>query len=209
MAFDPKTPAPGSGSVQGEPVRRRQSKAKRLNLAPTPAFILKAHPTRWGIIDGDWCPLLSKMKLEPGINGIGHNMSEAGARENARQAGWGVLDPDTIGEDYCLVFAGTRGPVHLEKWVDIKQVGGRVILKPDLDGYKDFLFRLIDSGHIEPLDDDIKEAMVAQQEARFAAADGKEDRASKAKAKSAATKLENMKKPAKRKRTKKKAATDV
>jgi hypothetical protein len=209
MAFDPKTPTASSGTIQGEPVKRRQGKAQRLNLPPAPAFLYKAHPTRWGIIEGDWCPILSKMKLEPGINGIGHNMSEAGARENARQAGWVVLDPDTIGEDYCIVFAGTRGPVHLEKWVDIKQVGGRVIIKPDMDGYKDFLFRLIDAGHIEPLDDDIKEALVAQQATRLAAKDGKEDRASKAAAKKAAAMLETMKKPAKRKRTKKKVAANV
>ena len=202
MAFNPADT--DTGAIKGRQVTRRKSKSKRINLPPSPSFIFKAHPTRWGIIDGDWCPILSKMKLEPGIGGVGHNLNEANARENARQSGWTILDPDTVGEEYVQVYDGTGGPVHIEKWVTIKQVGGQVILKPDLAAYKEFLFRLVDSGLIEPLDEDIKTAMVAQQEQRISRNANKLDPAAKARTAADTAKLEKMKKPTRKKPTRKK-----
>jgi len=206
MAFNPSDTE--AGTLQGRPVTRSKGRSKRLNLPATPPFIFKYHPVRWGLIQGEWAPLLSKMKLDPGVGGIGANLSEGGARENARQVGWTVLDPDTIGEDYCVVYDGVSGPVHLEPWVEIKQVGGRVILKPDLDGYLAFLHRLIDAGHVAPLDEDIKAALIAQQESRLSRSSTKEDGASKRQAKTDTAKLDAMKKPS-RKRKPKKAAANV
>jgi len=208
MAFNPSDTE--AGTLQGRPVTRTKGRSKRLNLPATPAFVFKYHPTRWGVINGQWAPILSKMKLDPGVGGIGANMSEGGARENARQVGWTILDPDTIGEDYCVVYDGVNGAVHMEPWVEIKQVGGRVILKPDLDGYLAFLHRLIDGGHVAPLDEDIQAAIVAQQEARITRNSGKEDKVSKARAKKDTEKLETMKKPARKRKAKttKKAASN-
>jgi hypothetical protein len=55
------------------------------------------------------------------------------------------------------VYPGRRGPVHLEKWIQLKKAGNRIIMKPDREAYKAFLKRLIKDGHIQPLDEDLRE----------------------------------------------------
>ena len=166
MAYRKKT-APETGVITASAYQRRQTAADTVNLPPSPPFNLKHHPERWGIIDGEWLPILGKMKLEPGLNGITHTGGEGPAREGLRQKGWKLLEPEVIGEDYVSVYPGRRGPVHLEKWIQLKKAGNRIIMKPDREAYKAFLKRLIKDGHIQPLDEDVKEILREQKKSRI------------------------------------------
>ena len=167
MAYRKKAAQAETGIITAAKYQRRQTAADTVNLPPSPPFILKHHPERWGIIDGEWLPILGKMKLEPGLNGITHTGGEGPAREGLRQKGWKLLEPEVIGEDYVSVYPGRRGPVHLEKWVVLKKAGNRIIMKSDQEAYKAFLKRLIKDGHIAPLDEDVKEILREQKMSRI------------------------------------------
>ena len=166
MAYRKKTHSE-QGVITANKYQRRQTSADIVNLPSSPPFIFKHHPERWGIIEGEWLPILGKMRLEPGLNGITHTGGEGPARESLRQKGWKLLEPEVIGEDYINVYPGRRGPIHLEKWVQLKKAGNRVIMKTDMDGYKAFLKKLIKNGHIEPLDEDVKEILREQKKSRI------------------------------------------
>lgn len=165
MAFTPNAHPPDAldpSVVQGEAPTRRRAVGKTLNLRPTPDFRLKAHPARWECVGGEWLPQLGKMRLEPGLNGIDHRMGEAQARENARQRGWILLDQDTIGFEYVRRYPVRGGFCHLEKWVIVKSMPGNrpALLKPDTAGYNAFRRKLIEDGHVPPIDEDVKAGLI-------------------------------------------------
>ena len=101
MAFTPNSDI--AGLMEGEAPLRRQAPGQVLNLTATPDFRYKHHPMRWECVRGRWLPQLAKLKLEPGVNGIAHDLGEAQARENARQIGWQILDQDHLFVVACKV----------------------------------------------------------------------------------------------------------
>ena len=168
MAFTPNSDI--AGLMEGEAPLRRQAPGQVLNLTAPPDFRYKHHPMRWECVRGRWLPQLAKLKLEPGVNGIAHDLGEAQARENARQIGWQILDQDHLGFEYVRRFRCRNGYVHLPMWTKLKVMPGNSppMLKPDLENFDLFRQTMIDQGIINAIDEDVRQSYIDRQEARCA-----------------------------------------
>jgi len=164
-------PAQFAGRVPAQ----RQARIDRLNMARSADFLLKWHPARWHCVDGEWLPQLGKIRREHGVNGVDRRGDTALAETNATRRGWRIIPmaacPATMTPDglpgYVRVYDGRSGPVHMTPWELPKQVGGRVILKSNGDGYNEWLRWLVEQGHVWPADPDIIEALTDIQRARL------------------------------------------
>jgi hypothetical protein len=175
----PTTRAPQFAEV---PITQQATPETLLNLPPGPVFWLKAHPARWSVFDGEWLPQLGRLTADPGVACVtdGGGMKQAWAEANAR--GWTkiphdavrLVDPtrDSYVKAYNVRQGGGVGKIHLTIWEHPKQIGGRVIVKRDEEGFRNFLRALVDHGLVDAPDPDILEVQVDAQRARMERAAG-------------------------------------
>jgi|1_EtaG_2_1085319.scaffolds.fasta_scaffold03542_6 hypothetical protein len=160
------------------PVARPQVEQRTLNLPPSPSFLLKWHPERWGVFGDKWLPILGKLPAEPGVASVNKNGSTSLARAEAERKGWRIIpesaaalaDPDRT--TYVKAYQGRRGTIHLSIFEHPRQVGNRVIVKTDDEGYRAWLSALIDAGYIDAPDDEVPEAIIDGQRQRVERAIG-------------------------------------
>jgi len=142
----------------------------RLPHAPTPDFLLKAHPMRWMCVtgpDGDpeWLPQLSALRLDLGTNGVDKMGSPDHGILDAQKRGW-VFIPKALGPggDYVRQWDCTGGVYHCLVWETPKYVGNR-ILDSDVDtaGYYAFLRSIVNAGLIKPDPSIVTQVQLEQQ----------------------------------------------
>ena len=153
--FTGKTPTKPSGQRQ------------KVNLPRTPPYYLKWHPLRWQCIEGEWLPQLGRLVMEPGIGGVDSRGNTQLAEVAAARRGWTIIPWEVIPDTYLQVVEGTRGPVYLSRFLEVKQIGTRAILKTDKEGWLDFLRMLMDEGIITPPDPDVLEFLTDVQRKRY------------------------------------------
>lgn len=123
--------------------------------APTPMFLYKCHPKRWQMIDGEWLPLLGKLKLDNGCNGVDKSGNIDHAVIAAQRRGWALIPWDVIPDTYVRAWPTRLAgqDYNCSKWETPRWIGDQV-LDPDVDteGYNDFLRLLVSSKAVPPPD---------------------------------------------------------
>lgn len=121
-------------------------------------FHLAYHPARWGVVGGHCIPLLQRVPIKAGVDGmetIGQGANERvlwrQAHARLADAGWEViphgLGPD--GESYVQRIQVRDGWHHYTVWETL--FGGTDRISSDTDGYADWLKGLLASGHLSPV----------------------------------------------------------
>jgi len=135
-----------AGTDDGEPVTR---------VPPRPAFYFKAHRARWGIIDGQVLPILGKMALRAGVNGVTSSRGAfrtAKAKSDASERGWRIIPLDCVppahGVESYLYTPPGRPDVHL-CYTD-RCYPGDARIDTDEKMWTEFLAHLVESGAVDP-----------------------------------------------------------
>lgn len=155
-----------AGAFAGRPATPPATHSAKINIEPEPAFWFIAHPNRWQFLDGQWLPVLSRLSQRPGAKNVTKDGDTAHAETLLRKGGWTVIPWDAVDGGYVTVYDGNRGPVHVSKWEQPRQVGAQVVMTTDQEGYRAFLRGLITDGYIAPPDPLVLEAMIEQQSQR-------------------------------------------
>jgi hypothetical protein len=128
----------------------------------------KFHPFRWQVLpDGRVVPQLGKLKGEPGVGGVSKDGDTSWARAKAADKGWTVLPWNVLGEDYIRTVETSRGTVYLPRWADVKILGNRAIITPNLEAFWDWSARLMDEGIVPYPDPSILDGMADAQRQRM------------------------------------------
>ena len=164
--------SPTAQQFKEVPISRPAVEQKLLNLPASATFLFKWHPDRWGVFGDEWLPILGKLTAEPGVAAVNKDGGLSLAKAELERKGWKVIpeeaarlaDPDR--DSYVRAYAGRGGTVHLSIFEIPKQVGNRVIVKSDTEGYRAWLRALITEGYVTAPDDTVPEAIVDGQRQR-------------------------------------------
>lgn len=123
------------------------------DLAPEAAYLLKVHPERWTVMEGEVVPLCGKLKLYPGVNNVravklpnGKTQFRTRAAEAEAEAqGWKVLKFDVDGPGTSYLHEPRDG-VFLSRW-ETPHPRSKVVTV-DTAGYVAWLRGLIERGAI-------------------------------------------------------------
>ena len=136
---------------------RPRSTAPLVNAPSQVAFYFIAHPNRWDLFDGELLPVLGKLRLQPGIEGVRQNGDHMIAKAAKERRGWEVIPWNVVtctarGQqypEYLHYFDGSKGRIYIEIWCTPIQVrGGTPSWKTDIEGYKQFLRDLVAAGAV-------------------------------------------------------------
>ncbi len=174
----PKRKPIASQQFKEVPIARPAVEQKLLNLPPSATFLYKWHPDRWGVFGDEWLPILGKLTAEPGIASVNKDGGLSLAKAELERKGWKIIpeeaaslfDPDR--DTYVRAYAGRQGTVHLSLWEIPKQVGNRVVIKSDVEGYRAWLRALVDNGYVDAPDDTVPETIIDGQRQRVERAVG-------------------------------------
>lgn len=134
----------GSGALQSQSTKAPETPANLPNKDPEPDFIYFANPSRWDVYewsDGtqELLPVLSKMKLDPGVGGVTETGDYSLARA-ARMRKGEIEIPRQYGEnDYVQVLKVRKGTLYHERWRQFLRNGSQIVERTDTDGYLGFL----------------------------------------------------------------------
>lgn len=127
-----------------------QSLAKVLPHPPRGAFLLRFHPQRWALMDGDILPVLGTLKTEDlGVNGVDKAGNIDEAVMASQKNGWVILPWDVLGRgrEYIRATDCQGGRYYHTQWEIPQHSGDRVLAsKTDSAGYYAFLRELIARG---------------------------------------------------------------
>ena len=135
-------------------------------------FVYKHHPHRWQFMQdsGEWLPLLSKMKIDPGVGGVDDNRgTDLAVAQNTRR-GWQIIRPadERLGDFRWYVQripkAG-KGSVHCDASESVEVIGGRAFWTEGGERYTQFLRHLVSAGIVAPVSDQVKRLKMEQQRA--------------------------------------------
>jgi hypothetical protein len=122
-------------------------------LPVTPPFIFKYHPARWQVLRGRVVPLLGKLKLVDGGNGVtidrdSGRPSLATAKAMLESQGWALipLKATQDGKSYCVRVQGSA--IHVERWA--KTFPGSDKIQSDDKAYVEWLCWLREERIIPP-----------------------------------------------------------
>lgn len=171
LASAPSAKADWEGS---DPAPRVDQVAK-LRLSPSPNFAYLAHPFLWDVVKVDklfvLVPILRELRFEPGVCNVKEERGRAEGDPNfalvkLARKGWVEIPakievPTLKGrrKGYVWVFQGWQGPVHMSVWTRPVAVGGKVLLKQDVENFNRFRMELVTNGVVEPPDETILEAL--------------------------------------------------
>lgn len=134
-------------------------------LPPTPPFIFKYHPARWQVLRRRLVPLLGKLKLMDGNNGVtidrqSGRASLAPAKAMLESQGWTIipLNKTQDGKSYCVRVLGSQ--IHVERWA--KTFPGSDKIQSDEAAYVEWLCWLREEGIIPPPASYTIEALIAR-----------------------------------------------
>jgi hypothetical protein len=127
--------------------------------APRPEFLLRWHPERWALMDGDILPVLGTLKVSDlGVNGVDKTGNIDDALIMSMKNGWHIIPRDVFGPigseaDYLRAYDCTGGTYYVSKWEIPQFAGNRALAsKTDTAGYLGFLRDLLAKGIIPPPD---------------------------------------------------------
>jgi hypothetical protein len=152
-------PAPLAEPVEKQPLPR---------LAPSPRFLLLAHPNRWCVSGGKLIPLLKRFSLEPGVGGVDKagNYHNAIAQQEAR--GW-TLIPEAVdgpGTSYLRVDKVQNGHRFRTRWEVCYNGSTRIGSKTE--EYAEWACSLVERGIIRPAPVYAIEGMIERLETSIA-----------------------------------------
>lgn len=131
------------------------SVAKRLPHTANQSFYYIHKPLRWQCIDGEWLPLLSKLQLSPGVNGVD---AQGGAQhalvnldsKDGKKIPWNATQD---GRSYLVAYPCKNGKYHCSRWERPRALGHRsVASETDTEGWIAWLRWLVAEGHVSPPD---------------------------------------------------------
>jgi len=119
-------------------------------------FIFQHHPMRWSFIGGEWLPQLSKLSIDPGVNGVTGGGGTDLAIAGAMRRGWQMIQPSDprLGEyqDYMVAYPHEAGGnTYLDPFQKITVEAGRMFVEPGGANYYEFLRHLLTSGIVAPI----------------------------------------------------------
>ena len=187
-----------------------------------PRFLYKHHPYRWAFMGGEWLPQLGKLRIDPGVGGVtsGGGLDLAIAANMRRN--WTVIQPSDprLGEyqDYQVAMPHEAGGYsYIDPFQKVSVEAGRMFVEPGGEDYLNFLRRLVSSGIVPPMSKNILKIKLHEVEKKIERLQGAVSlnpanqiaagRLRQAQELLAAMKSE--KKPAAKRTTKKKAASNV
>jgi len=124
-------------------------------------FIFQHHPMRWSFIDGEWLPQLSKLSIDPGVNGVTGGGGTDLAIAGAMRRGWQMIrssDP-RLGEyqDYMVALPhAAGGSTYVDPFQKVTVEAGRMFVEEGGESYYAFLRHLITSGIVAPISANVK-----------------------------------------------------
>lgn len=153
---------------------RPQSIAPVVNAPAQVPFFYMAHSNRYDLFDGELLPVLSKLRLQPGIEGVDHRGDHMIAKAAKERRGWELIDWDALrcsafGQDhteYLHYFDGKAGRIYVEIWTKPVQMrGGTPSWQTDQEGYRQFLRDLVAKDLVPPPDPNLIESLEARLQA--------------------------------------------
>ena len=165
--------APGAvkGAAWSPPVASTSS-ADWPRLSPSPAFVLQAHPRRWGVMRDRVIPVLGRLMLQPGVNNVSvvektgevKWKAAAAARE---ERGWTSIPWDVDGPNTSYLYEPRPGTV-LERWTKCYPGSERVTC--DEVAYVEWCRSLVDRGVIAAPAAYVLESMLDSERSSLATA---------------------------------------
>lgn len=147
-----------SNRPKSEPLPTPAQMAAVLPHAPNQPFMLKEHPLRWHLVDGEWLPQLGYLRFEMGANGVDKTGDISIARLEAEKRGWKIIPYEVIKDGYVTRTRCEGGWFHHLRWEEPRAIGKRVLdSRVDSEGYRDFLRMLVDEGFVREPDPDVLE----------------------------------------------------
>lgn len=137
-------------------------------LQPSPPFLFKAHPLRWCVMGGEVIPMLSKLKVIQGINGIifdrAGNPDFRNVARKAEDDGWVIVPMDIDGSPYAVQVPGLP-----QCWISKFEAphAGLDYTTPKVKEYVEFCKSLVDKGVIEPISRPVLEALLDQSRKNY------------------------------------------
>lgn len=138
----------------------KKSSSKRIPKQANSPWIYMHHPTQWTleyIADGKkkdkkpiWLPKFAQLIFMPGVNGVGGSQDAPQtqlARLQAQDRGHILINPEQ--HDYLRVYPAINGELTLNKWQKIENLGGRVYITGDDEGFAQFRRSLVLDGTIK------------------------------------------------------------
>ena len=135
---------------------------QKVNAPTEDAFFYVSHPSRWGLFGDQLLPILAKLHITPGLNGVDHRGDHHGAVLAYQREGWTVIPWDAVpcvafGKEvgqYITTYTGKFGDINVEVWRRRHQINGSApaTWDSDMEGYTKFLSSLIEAGIVKTPD---------------------------------------------------------
>lgn len=129
----------------------------KLTHKPNTPFYFWSHPQRWGVIDGEFLPILGKRHLDPGVGGVDKDGGMTRALVQLQEKGRTVIAHDACAdkhdaETYCVQHTVKGGKLYLTPFETPTQIGSLPRMATDGDAYKEWLRALVAEGHVPQAD---------------------------------------------------------
>lgn len=154
----------GTGQFEGRAASRPQAMRELVRLEPSPTFWYLHHPAKWTYRAGEWLPMLSTLRADPGVANVDQGGDTAAAEVAKRRRGWTIIPWDAEPGGYVVAYDGVAGTVHMSKWELPKVVAGQTRIESDEEGYWAFCRRLVVDGYIELPDADFINIQIERHE---------------------------------------------
>jgi hypothetical protein len=135
-----------------------------VRLEPSPTFWYLHHPAKWTYRAGEWLPMLSTLRADPGVGNVDKDGNTDAAEVAKRRKGWTVIPWEAETGGYVVAYDGVAGTVHMSKWELPKVVAGQTRIESDEEGYWAFCRRLVVDGYIQLPDADFIDLQLERQE---------------------------------------------
>lgn len=169
------------------PVGQSEREQARIPHAKTSPYIYSYHPYRWMWVDGEWLPILTRKRLEPGVGRIDRTgdttlMEVAAHRHGSILIPRDRVPPGTPGGTYLAAYRCRDGIHYCDVWETPQHAGGRPMGHAvDRDGYHDWLRWLVREGHVPPITEAVRQRLEGKRAKRRAKRDARlAERAAKA-----------------------------
>ena len=152
----------------------RRSATQRIPKQANSNWRYMHHPTSWSLeyVEDSkkkekkpiWLPKLSRLVLRPGVNGVGGTQDApqtALARLQAQDRGNIIIDPNE--HDYLRVYPAIGGELTVNKWAKIENLGGKIFISSDDEGFAQFRKDLVSEGIVDPPHEQIIAGLILKQ----------------------------------------------
>ena len=156
---------------------RPSADVQRVNSAPVEKFFLCSHPSRWALFGDRLLPILDRMKIKPGVNGVDHRGDYGLSMLQRQREGWTVIPWDAVAchangreyPEYIATYEGKNGPIHQLIWSTPNQLNSTAAATwaTDSVGYRRFLGDLVDNGIIPPPDPNLLTHLIERAQAEI------------------------------------------